>query len=72
MLHDPAGIEVEVVPPFAHRKNIVHITPSNDSRDHIHSDRGKCWCRPSIECGGDGAWYVIHQAACDSERSRST
>lgn len=51
---------IEVVPPFA--RNVQHLTPTGDLREHVHDERGKCWCRPAIECGGDGVWYVVHNS----------
>lgn len=54
--------EIEVVPPFVADQNIVHVYPENDLRDHDTNTRGTCWCRPSVECTGEGGWVVVHHS----------
>lgn len=52
---------IEVVPPFVDEDRVTHVTPLNDLRDHHHNSRGKCWCRPYIECDDNG-WLVLHNS----------
>lgn len=53
--------KIEVVPPFVDDERVTHVTPLKDLRDHEHNSRGKCWCRPHIDCQ-DSEWLVVHRS----------
>ena len=53
--------EIEVVPPFVADHNVAEVYPVGDLRPH-DLNRGKCWCRPSVECTGEGGWVVVHNS----------
>ena len=55
------------IPKSAKEEDIWHIVPGDDDLEHVHEDRGNCWCRPEIEEDGIG-WLVIHNAADGRER----
>lgn len=44
-------------------REIVHVVPMADIRDHDTHTRGACWCKPDI--GGDGRGYVVTHHSAD-------
>ena len=42
------------------KKNVWHVTPINDLKDH--QDSMECWCNPKIQIMENGGVVVTHNA----------
>ena len=43
-------------------KNIWHVVPCNDTREHDNNHEGDCWCNPKIQEQENAAWVIVHNA----------
>jgi hypothetical protein len=49
-------------------KEVFHVTPINDSREHRHDNDCVCWCMPKVEILEFDKYMCTHNSADGRER----